>query len=666
MTYGYDADGNRIQVGSQTFTYDARDELLSGAGSTYAYTPRGTLSSVTTGGTTTTSTFDAFNELIRQGSQNYSYDALSRVLTGNSAEFAYSGMSDNIAADGTDFYSRDPNGNLIGVAVDTGNTGQRSISALVMTDQHSDVVGEFGVSGTALTGSTTYDPLGNVLATSGQIGNLGYQSGWTDPFTANVSMGSRWYDPATGQFISRDIAHASPMPNSVASNAFAYGNDNPLTITDPLGTCGGFFCALTTVVNAVGNAVHTVAAAVGNAVSNAGSTLSSYAVGFSNFLAQTGAALARAAASAEHALAATAVGRAIQDGLNVVRTTISKAVNYVSHTAVGTAIAATYHAVKYAATAATQYVQQHAASIVSFVASTAVFMGCEAGVSALTAGAASLPGEVGCSALAGAVGNSVTYAMTTPMSKWSLAGFASTALQGALTGAAGGLLGPLGSKLLGPVVDAVASRLGPALVDDAADAVADVADSVVDDAGDEATSASSEAAASDASTPADSSPESSPDSAESAPNAENAGPSGSENSPAADSPSDDAPQEEPGDTLLAKKPLPAPKSPRLPMTMAKVQEVADKYGLDISKLTIKINKAMSGYYGSTAPDMTITLVRDAFNSEKELAITLAHESYHVDQLLAGMPYPRTYNAGSAWEQEAEDFAQRWWQGVNKP
>ena len=157
----------------------------------------------------------------------------------------------------------------------------------------------------------------------------------------------------------------------------------------------------------------------------------------------------------------------VQDGLNTTWHAVTQTYNNVVTTA-KKVVTATYHAVKYVASQAVQYVQHHAAAIVSFVASTAVFMGCEAAVTALTAGTASLPGEVGCSALSGAVGNVVTYAMTTPISKWSLGGFASTALQGAVTGAASGFLGSLGSELLGPVVDAVAVRLGPALVDDAA------------------------------------------------------------------------------------------------------------------------------------------------------------------------------------------------------
>ena len=64
--------------------------------------------------------------------------------------------------------------------------------------------------------------------------------------------------------------------------------------------------------------------------------------------------------------------------------------------------------------------------------------------------------------------------------------------------------------------------------------------------------------------------------------------------------------------------------------------------------------------GSTARNGAIKLYRDAFQSEKELAITLTHELYHVQQLRDGMPYPASYDAMSKWEMEAEAFAQQWW------
>jgi RHS repeat-associated protein len=486
VTYGYDADGNRTGVGSQTFTYDARDELLSGGGSTYAYTPRGTLASLTSGGTATSSAFDAFNELISQGSQHYGYDALGRVVSGPGTTFAYAGASNQVASDGAYTYSRDVSGNLVGIGIGAG-------SVLALTDQHRDVVGEFTASGSALTGSASYDPLGNVIASAGAVGNLGYQSGWTDTGTGNVNMDSRWYNPASGQFLSRDSASNSALPNPAAANPFAYGDDNPMTAYDPMGTCDWWnpLCgaqqkiqqATTAVSNAWNGATSAVGNAVGNAWNGATSTLGSWAgnitQGFGSFMASAQKGLTNLATSAVHVF--TSVVTTVKDAYHNVTTTISNAAHTVVKAA-ATAVVATYHAVKYAVNTATQFVQHHAAAIVSFVASTAVFMGCEAALGVETGGVGAVVAASGCSALAGAVGNVVTYAMTTPRNKWSLGGFAATAAQGAAIGAVSGVAGELGSALLGPVIDAIGSRLGPALVDDVAGAADNAADGALDGA----------------------------------------------------------------------------------------------------------------------------------------------------------------------------------------
>lgn len=102
---------------------------------------------------------------------------------------------------------------------------------------------------------------------------------------------------------------------------------------------------------------------------------------------------------------------------------------------------------------------------------------------------------------------------------------------------------------------------------------------------------------------------------------------------------------------------------RLPMSMDTVNSVADKYGIDLSENDIRINKAISGVRGSTASNQTITLYRDAFENEEQLAKTLVHEQYHVGQLQAGMPYPSSYDAASSCETEAENFAIAWWESV---
>ncbi len=233
--YTYDKSGNRTSVGSKTFSYDQRNQLLTGDGTSFGYTPRGTLSSATSGSATYLTQTDAFGQVIRQdaasGTQNYTYDALGRLLrTG----FAYSGLGNTLAADGAAKYTRDEDDDLVGVAAGASQTH-------AWTDQHTDVVGLLTATGTALTGSTTYDPLGRIVATNGMLGNLGYQSSWTDFSTGRVNMWNRWYNTLTGQFDTRDSVDLDPVPDSVDANRFAYADDNPLTETDPTGhwpSCG--------------------------------------------------------------------------------------------------------------------------------------------------------------------------------------------------------------------------------------------------------------------------------------------------------------------------------------------------------------------------------------------------------------------------------------------
>jgi len=270
VTYGYDASGNRTQVGTKTYSYDGRDQLMSGGGSMYAYTARGTLSGTTTGTSTVVTASDAFGQVVNQGGQTYGYDALGRVVTaaGTAAyTLSYSGQGNTVAGDGTAVYSRDPSGAVVGEKFGT------APGVLAWTDLHTDVVGQFTVTATALSGSVAYDPLGAVLSTAGVTGGLGYQSEWTDRASGPVNMLSRWYNPGTGQFDTKDTVSVPVVPNPAAGNPFAYVSDSPLLDTDPSGHCGffDFVCSAKNVVHAVVstavsayNYVSTVATAVVN------------------------------------------------------------------------------------------------------------------------------------------------------------------------------------------------------------------------------------------------------------------------------------------------------------------------------------------------------------------------------------------------------------------
>ncbi|MFC3992333.1 LamG-like jellyroll fold domain-containing protein [Actinoplanes siamensis] len=260
--YAYDKSGNRVQNGSKLFTYDARNRLLTADTVNYNYTARGTLSYA---GTTLTKA-DAFGQVISQGDRNggtqtYQYDGLGRAVKDG---FSYTGSDNDLAADSQATYVRGVGNEVIAETATSGGG-----TKLAWTDLHDDVVAQFTATGTALDGSTVYDPLGKVVANAGQmVGSLGYQSEWTDTATSRVNMMARWYNTDTGQFDTRDTVSNSPIGDSVNANRYQYGDANPLTVTDPTGHFG-FGSIFKKATSFVSNTVRSVSSYVSYSVSSA-------------------------------------------------------------------------------------------------------------------------------------------------------------------------------------------------------------------------------------------------------------------------------------------------------------------------------------------------------------------------------------------------------------
>jgi uncharacterized protein YukE len=103
------------------------------------------------------------------------------------------------------------------------------------------------------------------------------------------------------------------------------------------------------------------------------------------------------------------------------------------------------------------------------------------------------------------------------------------------------------------------------------------------------------------------------------------------------------------------------------MTWDNVAAVAAKYGVQVDDLEIIIDKVRSGggpgreLYGITASDGTVTLTRDAFVNEEQLARTLAHERFHVEEIRSGLQVPYSPRALRAWERRAHAYEHQWWQ-----
>ncbi|MFD9420449.1 LamG-like jellyroll fold domain-containing protein [Streptomyces goshikiensis] len=228
--FEWDKSGNLTKKGNVSATYDSRNRLQTWGTQTYDYTARGTLQTVTDGATRRAIGTDAFERTVNNGTSTFTYDSLDRVLTNGSATFTYDGGSNNLVKDGTSTYNRTPAGTLLATAT----TGTADSGHLSVTDQHTDVVATLSADGTTVSSSRAYDALGNVTASSGANPSLGYQSGWTDASTGEVNMASRWYQPGTGGFTSRDTWQLDPNPSAQA-NRYTYANASPMNGIDPTG-----------------------------------------------------------------------------------------------------------------------------------------------------------------------------------------------------------------------------------------------------------------------------------------------------------------------------------------------------------------------------------------------------------------------------------------------
>jgi RHS repeat-associated protein len=471
---------------------------------------------------------DAYGQAVVQGTQSFTYDALGRMVgdtgTGGSFSLSYEGLSHQVIADGAWKYTYDPYGNLAAIRPAGGTIAQ---GVLAYTDLHTDLVGTFAPAGAALAGSAAYSPLGAVTAGSGLAGNLGYQSGFTDPANAEVDMGARWYAPATGDFTTRDSASVDPVPDSAAANPFAYAGDDPMTNTDPTGhmlgdpggnggphtpgntpppaphppppppagcpwwdvACHAVHVYYQYVAPFVHHVVHVVVVTMSMGLRDV-SGLLARGLALAGHLTRDGlTAIADAARVGGHVIssgwhAAVAAGAAAEH--TVTRWAVTD-YHQVTH-AVNTA----YHAVAHAASAVATFVKNHAATIASMVVSTAVFFGCDAALGVATAGVGAIAGAAACGALSGAVGNAVSYGITAAQTgRFSWTGLAGSAATGAVAGAAGMLVGGLAASGLSAIGDAATSLLADGAQSISSDAAANAAA-----AGADAATATTDAAAS--------------------------------------------------------------------------------------------------------------------------------------------------------------------------
>lgn len=241
LAYSYDSAGRRISVGGsfartsfpQTLTttnYNAASQQTGFGGQSLTYDLNGNL----TGDGTNTYTWDARNQLVSINgpglTASFEYDAtgrrISKTINGTSTTFLYDG--DNVVQEQL---GGSPTANTL-----TGDVDQffartdGSVTSSPLRDALGSTVAVTDSTGTVQT-QYTYDPFGKTTE-SGTPANANLQkyTGREDDGTGLYYYRARYYSPSLQRFISED-----PIGLLGGINFYAYVENNPISNIDPSG-----------------------------------------------------------------------------------------------------------------------------------------------------------------------------------------------------------------------------------------------------------------------------------------------------------------------------------------------------------------------------------------------------------------------------------------------
>jgi len=204
----YDANGNTVTSGGRTFAYDSENHLTSmnNGGVTIIYDGDGNRVSKTASGVTTLYLVDDLNPT--------GYAQVIEELSGGAVqrEYAYGlqRINENQIISGTwtpSFYGYDGGGSV----------RQLTNLAAAVTDRYN------------------YDAFGNLLNSTGATPNNYLYRG--EQYDTNLNLyylRARYYNPATGRFMSRD-PNAGKLKDPKSLHKYLYADGNPVDGMDPSG-----------------------------------------------------------------------------------------------------------------------------------------------------------------------------------------------------------------------------------------------------------------------------------------------------------------------------------------------------------------------------------------------------------------------------------------------
>jgi RHS repeat-associated protein len=185
-----------------------------------SYDPQGWVSSVTTSGGTTSYTYDADGNVLLQADPH----STTLYIDNGAEQITLTGST----LSGLRFLNGSPDGTVV-VESSAGSDYYETTN-----QQHTALE---AISAASLSVTRRYfDPWGNPVGSSvSWPDNNAFLGKPEDPNTSLVELGSRQYDPATGAFISLDVVLEAGSPQQMGG--YSYAGDNPVTDSDPNGTC---------------------------------------------------------------------------------------------------------------------------------------------------------------------------------------------------------------------------------------------------------------------------------------------------------------------------------------------------------------------------------------------------------------------------------------------
>lgn len=245
-SYTYDAAGNRLSsLGVSPYSVNPSNELTSTPNTTYTYDNNGNTTSKTDSIGTTNYTWDFENRLVgvtlpgNSGTITFNYDPFGRrvrkSITSGTTQLATTAT--NYLYDGLNLIEEvDPNGIVLtryeqGQNIDEPLAQLRSgVTSYYEMDGLGSVTSLSNSAGT-LAQSYAFDSFGRQTASSGSVANpFRYAAREFDSETGLYFMRARYYDPATGRFLSED-----PFGSVADLNLYKYVGNNAPNFYDPLG-----------------------------------------------------------------------------------------------------------------------------------------------------------------------------------------------------------------------------------------------------------------------------------------------------------------------------------------------------------------------------------------------------------------------------------------------